>query len=163
MQESTTVMYYLMPLDGFYWVGDALVFLKRSQIQTINKIIWINENDLVVVGMSTCISSLLIVLIFLLFKTIEYDYSLCFQIYSRFVFLLQASSQFMDTTSSSKINLASSVTRPKSRTVGTTMSVGLVVKKFWSRVVQTSHNIQQLKHEVREKSIWPSFLKEQPL
>eukprot|EP00794_Sanderia_malayensis_P014131 gene14131-15608_t len=70
----------------------------------------------------------------------------------RLLFLLQGASGFLEQIVSSGTRLPStSRNRPKSRTVGTTMSVGLVVKKFWSKAVQISHNIQQMKHEMKSK------------
>eukprot|EP00112_Aurelia_sp_Birch-Aquarium-sp1_P012927 Seg2723.4 transcript_id=Seg2723.4/GoldUCD/mRNA.D3Y31 product="Coiled-coil domain-containing protein 157" protein_id=Seg2723.4/GoldUCD/D3Y31 len=69
----------------------------------------------------------------------------------RFLFLTQVASQYLDEICSI-IDNPSSSKRPKSRTTGTAMSIGLIVKKFWSKTVNVHHKMQLSKHKINEKS-----------
>ena len=68
-------------------------------------------------------------------------------IFCRFVFLTQVASQYLDEICSIIDDPVTSQ-RPKSKTRGTTMSIGLIVKKFWSKTVNVHHKMQLCKQRV---------------
>ncbi|XP_065054764.1 coiled-coil domain-containing protein 157-like [Rhopilema esculentum] len=71
----------------------------------------------------------------------------------RFMFLMQIASQFLDKICSAVEKAPESANRSRSRMSGTSMSMGLTVKKFWNKATHLSHKIFQMQQQAKDKRV----------